>query len=223
VQASTELPEADKEREIEALWRYYSETVPYAITSLPMNMGYLDGQPYSKAFRKEYPKVNGLFWGYHWLQGSMYDLLYGKGLPEQRAAYAPMQKRYHEVELYRTDRPFMPMFAEVSPRFAARFPHIANAFDNLHMLHDMVNDILASDWINEAEKEKQIKRAMWIVSADAHRGEKPGAVRELGGLHDHRFMDGMPGMGIMPAGVGHVGHGNARPGGGKDPHADHHH
>lgn len=166
-----------------------------------MNMGYLDSQPYSKAFRQKYPKVNGLFWGYHWLQGTMYDMLYGKTAEEQRAAYTDVGKRYHEVELYRTDRPFMPMFAEVSPKFAQKFPHIANTFDNLHMLHDMLNDILASDWMTEEQKEAQIKRVTWMVSADAHKGMEPGKQYGTDGLHDHRFMAGMPGMGMMPEGL----------------------
>jgi hypothetical protein len=196
VLASKELSAADKDREIEALWRYYFESVPYAITPLPMNMAFLDGQPYSGAFRKQYPKVNGLFWGYHWLQGSMYDLLYRVAPADQEASYQVLGERYHKMELYRTDRPFMPMFAEVSPRFAARFPEIANAFDNLHMLHDMVNDILASDWMIDAEKRQQIKRAVWLVSADAHRGEKPGS-ESADRMHDHRSFEGMPGMGMM--------------------------
>ena len=201
VLASTKLTDAQKEAEIERLYQFYRDSVPYAITELPMNMVYLDSQPYSKAFRNKYPKVNGLFWGYHWLQGSMYDLLYGKTLEEQRTAYATAGKRYHEVELYRTDRPFMPMFAEVSPRFAARFPQISNTFDNLHMLHDMVNDILASDWITEEQKEGQIKRAIWMVMAANHKGMEPGKQYGSNGLHDHRFMAGMPGMGMMPEGL----------------------
>jgi hypothetical protein len=197
VLASTDLTEEEKDKELRALWKYYYETVPYAVTPLPMNMAYLDGQPYSMAFRQKYPKVNGLFWGYHWLQGATYDGLMGKSLPQQKAVYDVMGDRYHATELYRTDRPFMPMFAETSPRFAEKYPDMANAFDNLHMLHDMVNDILASDWILEKEKEKQILRAVWIVSADAHRGEKPGDMEEEGGMHDHRTMLGMPGMGMM--------------------------
>ena len=197
VLASADLSQTDKEKEIEELWKYYDENVPYAITSLPMNMAYLDGQPYSTTFREKYPKVNGLFWGYHWLQGITYDTLYGKTLSQQKKIYDIIGDRYHATELYRTDRPFMPMFAETSPRFSEKFPHIANAFDNLHMLHDMVNDILTSDWIPEADKGIQILRAIWMVSADAHRGEKPGDMKEEGGMHDHRHMLGMPGMGMM--------------------------
>jgi len=200
VLANTSLSEAQKDKEIEALWDYYFQSVPYAITPLPMSMEYLDSQPYSGAFRKKYPKVNGLFWGYHWLQGSMYDALYGLNLQQQKQSYEIIGRRYHKTELYKTDRPFMPMFAETSPKFAIRFPKIANAFDNLHMLHDMVNDILSTDGISEAQKEQQIKRAIWLVSAQAHQGETPGegADKTTGGsLHDHRYMEGMPGMGMM--------------------------
>ncbi len=200
VLANRKLSNAQKDAEIEAIWNFYFSSVPYAISPLPLNMEVLDSQPYSKAFRQKYPKVNGLFWGYHWLQGGMYDTLYRLTPAQQTASYEIVGRRYHATELYKTNRSFMPMFAEVSPRFALRFPHIANAFDNLHMLHDMVNDILASEWMNEAQKAEQIKRAIWLVSAAAHKGEKPGednsATRGEG--HDHRFLKGIPGMGMMP-------------------------
>lgn len=204
VLASTEMTAAEKEAEIERLYQFYTESVPYAITGLPMNMGYLDGQPYSKTFRRQYPKVNGLFWGYHWLQGAMYDLLYtNQNLAAQQAAYAQVGRRYREVELYRTDRPFMPMFAELSPRFAERFPQIANTFDNLHMLHDLVNDILAADWMSPKQKQEQVERAIWMVMAANHVGEQPGENNGSEGLHDHRFVPGIPGMGLMPEGLEH--------------------
>jgi hypothetical protein len=205
------MTEAEKEAEIEALYQFYLKSVPYAITGLPMNMGYLDSQPYSQAFRQKYPKVNGLFWGYHWLQGAMYDMLYSKTLAEQKTAYAAVGKQYHTVELYNTGRQFMPMFAELSPRFAQRFPQIANTFDNLHMLHDMVNDVLASDWMSEKQKEEQIQRAIWLVMAKNHEGMEAGKNYGGEGLHDHRFVDGMPGMGLMPEGLAHEGHNSPAP------------
>ena len=208
VLASTEMTNAAKEAEIQKLYQFYLDNVPYAITGLPMNMGYLDSQPYSQAFRKQYPKVNGLFWGYHWLQGSMYDLLYGKPLRLQRQIYGDMGKQYREVELYRTDRPFMPMFAELSPRFAERFPEIANTFDNLHMLHDMVNDILASQWMSEQQQQEQIQRAIWLVMAANHEGMEAGTTYGSNKLHDHRYMPQMPGMGWMGdiEGFNHLNH-----------------
>jgi len=195
VLASTDLSPEEKEREIEALWRFYSRA-PWAVTGLPLNMAWLDSQPYSAAFRRRHPKVNGLFWGYHWLQGTMYDLLYRASLAQQREQYAAVGERYHRTELYRTDRPFMPMFAESSPLFAGRFPQLANAFDNLHMLHDLVNDILASDGIAPRRKREQIRRAVWLVLASTHAGEAPGET-SADPLHDHRHLHGMPGMGMM--------------------------
>jgi len=198
VLASTKLTQDQKESEIEALWKFYNSK-PYAISGLPMNMEWLDSQSYSMAFRHKYPKVNGLFWGYHWLQGAMYDALWKQSPQGQKMAAEVMGERYHKIELKKTDRPFMPMFAETSPVFAARFPEISNAFDNLHMLHDMVNDILATDSLSEKQKEEQILRAIWLVSKDAHEGEKAGEDKgqtdEIS--HDHRFFEGMEGMGMM--------------------------
>lgn len=187
--------DARKEAEIESLWRYY-QSEPYALTGLPMNMEYLDSFPFSGAFRGHFPKVNGLFWGYHWLQTVNYDMLYRVPVKDQPIQYDLIGQRYHESELYKTDRDFMPMTAELSPRFARRFPCIANAFDNLHMLHDNVNDILVAKGLTEKEKETQIKAAIWRVLSSSHKGEEPGEGTPLT-LHDHRFPQGMPGMGMM--------------------------
>ena len=34
---------------------------------------------------------------------------------------------------------------KLSPKFAAEYLEIANIFDNLHMMHDNISDILTSD------------------------------------------------------------------------------
>ena len=186
---------AKKEAEVDRLWAFYASE-PYAITGLPVNMEFLDSFPYSGAFRTKYPKVNGLFWGYHWLQTVNYDMLFRVPVEDQRPQYELLGQRYHETELYKTDRDFMPMTAELSPRFAKRFPEIANAFDNLHMLHDNVNDILAQPSLTEKQKQEQVNIAIYRVLASTHQGEKPGT-GEPRTLHDHRHPNGMPGMGMM--------------------------
>ena len=201
VLVSSKLTQEQKDREIDALWRYYKEKVPYTISGLPMNMAQLDSQAYSATFRRTYPKVNALFWGYHWLQTSVYDMLWKARTPEERRQqYAIVGKQYREVELYRTDRDFMPMMAETSPEFARRFPEMSNAFDNLHMLHDMIGDVLATDSFTQAQKEEQIKRAIWMVVDDPHKGEKPGDFKDGDPLHDHRTVESQPGMGMMRMG-----------------------
>lgn len=191
------MTDEQKEAEIERLWAFY-QAQPYAITGMPMNMDYLDSFPYSMKFRTDYPKVNGLFWGYHWLQTVNYDMLYRVPVKDQALQYEILGARYHEVELYKTDRDFMPMTAEMSPRFAKRFPQIANAFDNLHMLHDNVNDILAQPNLTEAQKQEQVKIAIYRVLASTHRGETAGEGEgKENTLHDHRHPPSMPGMGWM--------------------------
>ncbi|MEQ1822826.1 MAG: hypothetical protein ABL949_09960 [Fimbriimonadaceae bacterium] len=181
--------------EVDRLWKFY-QAQPYAISGLPMNMEILDGFTYSGRFRTNYPKVNGLFWGYHWLQTVNYDMLFRVPVADQAAQYEVIGNRYHEAELYKTDRDFMPMTAEMSPRFARRFPEIANAFDNLHMLHDNVNDILASSDLTAAQMQDQVKIAIYRVLASTHKNCKPGEGLP-NTLHDHRHPPSMPGMGIM--------------------------
>lgn len=194
--------DVQREAEIERLWSFY-QAQPYAITGLPMNMEYLDSFEYSGAFRTRYPKVNGLFWGYHWLQTVNYDMLYRVPIADQAPQYKVLGERYHESELYKTDRDFMPMTAELSPRFAKRFPQIANAFDNLHMLHDNVNDILTQERLTEPQKRAAVKEAIIRVLASTHANEKAGAGDPLT-LHDHRHPTSVPGMGMMKGSEGDV-------------------
>jgi hypothetical protein len=54
----------------------------------------------------------------------------------------------------------MPLSAAVAPRFSARYPDAAIIFDNLHSLHDVVADILASPIVPSREKRAAILRAL---------------------------------------------------------------
>jgi len=47
-----------------------------------------------------------------------------------------------------------------APRFTARHPRAAVIFDNLHMLHDIISDLLASDRVPRAEKGRVISKAL---------------------------------------------------------------
>jgi hypothetical protein len=50
------------------------------------------------------------------------------------------------------------MTAAVAPRFAERYPEIAIIFDNLHMMHDVISDILASPQVPRQRKQAEIRR-----------------------------------------------------------------
>jgi hypothetical protein len=52
----------------------------------------------------------------------------------------------------------MPLTAEVAPRFSRMFPAAAHVFDNLHMMHDVANDIMADPGLSRAEQAAEIER-----------------------------------------------------------------
>lgn len=129
--------------------------------------------PYSKTFRRRFPLFNATIWSYHYLQVAVYDpLRAARDLTAKTQAVRPILATYRGY----LDRPpvewtFMPLTAELSPSFAARYPEIANIFDNLHMLHDNISDILASEalptWDAKRAEIYRLVNAYYLASADA--------------------------------------------------------
>jgi hypothetical protein len=156
------LSEADKDRAVAELIRYYKSRPDLAFSSLPKNMELMEGQYYSTAFRENYPKFNGLIWGYHWLQVGLYEpLLVGRTLDERQTGVTATVARFRQMlENAPENMPrLMPMTAAVAPRFAERYPEAAIIFDNLHSMHDVISDILASPKVPANQKRAEILRA----------------------------------------------------------------
>jgi len=139
---------ADKVRDKETAFRGILATYlekPEAITSHRLDHhGKLWSLPESKSFRAKFPKFNVQIWSYHWLQAAAYDLqLMGDGA-RQRELMPKLIEHYHG---YLRQPPlewqFMPMLPEGAPEFSRRFPEAAAIFDNLHMLHDNIDDVLS--------------------------------------------------------------------------------
>ncbi|MBI4381108.1 MAG: cytochrome c [candidate division NC10 bacterium] len=99
--------------------------------------------PESKAFRDRFRKFNTQIWAYHWLQAAVYDVqLLGKA-GRQREMMPRIIAHYHGyLRRPPVEWEFMPMMPEGAPEFSRRFPEAAAIFDNLHMLHDNLDDIL---------------------------------------------------------------------------------
>jgi hypothetical protein len=163
--------EPDKDRAIQNVLAYYLESA-YAITTKRLDHRRLDQFPYSKAFRERFPLFNATIWSYHYLQVAVYDPLQAApNLAAKTRAVRPILARYRR---YLADPPvqwtFMPLTAELSPQFAARYPELANIFDNLHMLHDNISDILTSELLPAwDEKRAEIYRLVdtyYLASAD---------------------------------------------------------
>ncbi len=161
----------DKDAALREALAFYQRS-PYAITAGPLDHRRLDQFPYSQAFRRKFPLFNATIWAYHYLQVAVYDVLQeAPDLDSKRKVVQPILATYHGY----LDQPpvqwsFMPLTAELSPKFAARYAEIANIFDNLHMLHDNISDILVSDLFPTREaKRAEIYRIIdsyYLAGAD---------------------------------------------------------
>ncbi len=163
--------EPDKDRAIRNVLTYYQDSA-YAITARRLDHRRLDDFPYSGTFRRRFPLFNATIWAYHYLQVAVYDPLQSAStLQAKIEAIRPILTTYRR---YLAEPPvewtFMPLTAELSPSFAARYPEVANIFDNLHMLHDNISDILASELLPTWEAKRaeiyRIVNRYYLASAD---------------------------------------------------------
>ena len=162
VWADERLSLAEKDAKVAELVRYYRSRPDIAFSSQPKNMELMEGQFYSTEFRNRYPKFNGLIWAYHWLQVGLYEpLVTGKTLDERQTGVIAAVARFRQmIENAPSNMPrIMPMTAAIAPAFAARYPEAAIIFDNLHSMHDVVSDILASSKVPENRKRAEILKA----------------------------------------------------------------
>jgi hypothetical protein len=159
VLADESLSAARKDAEVARVLAYYRSRPDLAFSSRPKSMALMQEQPYSLAFRKDYPKFNGLIWAYHWLQVGLYEpLLVARTSEERQAGVRATVARFWQMlgDAPRTVPYQMPMTAAVAPTFAARYPEAAIIFDNLHSMHDVISDILANDAVPRDRKRAEI-------------------------------------------------------------------
>jgi len=162
VWADERIPVPEKDAKVAQLLRYYKSRPDLAFSSSPKTMELMEGQSYSLAFRRNYPKFNGLIWAYHWLQVGLYEpLVVGRNKDERQTGVLAAVARFRQmIENPPTNLPrIMPMTAAVAPTFAARYPEAAIIFDNLHAMHDVVSDILANPRVARGEKRARILEA----------------------------------------------------------------
>lgn len=197
VLADERLSQEDKDREMARLEAYYFTRRDLAFSRQPKTMALMQEQPYSLAFRENFPKFNGLIWAYHWLQVGLYEpLMVGQSVPERQAGVAATVARFRQMTL---DGPnnyphVMPMTAAVAPEFAKRYPTISIVFDNLHSMHDVISDILANPNVP-----RHAKRAEILKAASAYRDDST-EVMSVEGWRRMTEMMGVHNMGGVAAG-----------------------
>jgi hypothetical protein len=198
---------ADEIKDKEKVYRMLLEdylSKPEAITFHSLDHhGKLWNWPESKAFSSTFPKFNTQIWAYHWLQAAAYDVQLMGDSDLQRSLMPRVIAHYHD---YLRNPPLkwemMPMMMEASPEFSKRFPEAASIFDNLHMLHDNMDDVLSRPDLyptHEARRAQILK----ILDVYLHRNHSPDDLYRdyhLGGGEMHGRMS----MGPRPPSVQEV-------------------
>jgi hypothetical protein len=192
IYADTRLSSAAQDSLIERVTDYYLTRKDYAFTAVPKSMALMDEQYFSQTFRRDFPRFNGLIWAYHWLQVGLYEPLVIGTTPEAKKAgvQAAVARFWAMLEDPPAGFPaIMPMTATVAPNFSARHPRAAVIFDNLHMMHDIISDILAADTIPAGRKREVIYEQL---------AEFRDSTRNLMSMDEWRDMgDMMGGIGAM--------------------------
>ena len=161
--ADERLSSEERHALVERLTDYYLSNSRLAFTTEPKEMALMDDQYFSQIFRRRNPKFNGLIWAYHWLQVGLYEpLLEGTGPRDRQEGVRETVARFWAMVDGAPARlpEVMPMTPAVAPLFAERHPRAAAIFDNLHMMHDIISDILASPKVPRAEKGRAIEASL---------------------------------------------------------------
>jgi hypothetical protein len=192
--ADARLSPARRDSLIERLTDYYLSNRKYAFTNQPKSMALMDEQYFSQTFRKTQPKFNGLIWAYHWLQIGLYEpFIEGRTAAERKSGVQATVARFWSM-LENAPRGFpkyMPMASAIAPRFSVAHPRAAVIFDNLHMMHDIISDVLTADTIppgrkgeiidQQLDKLQDPRRDVMSLAEWRRMAEHMGGVAAMGG------------------------------------------
>lgn len=149
---------ADKQAAGERAIAYYLEEPDAAFSTRGYGHRWMEGGgEWAGAFRQTFPEVNGILWAYHWHHAAVYEALMEADPTARRAELDRVIEVFTDSVL--VDLPeTMPLTGEVAPEFSRMFPAAAHIFDNLHMMHDVVNDVMAYPAYGRPEQAAEIER-----------------------------------------------------------------
>jgi hypothetical protein len=173
----------DKRAAGERAIAYYLSEADAAFSTRGYGHRFMEGGgSWAGTFREAYPDVNGILWAYHWHHAAVYEALMVPN-PEERATELARVIAVFEDSVLNDLPTVMPLTAEVAPEFSRLFPAAAHIFDNLHMMHDVVNDIMADDAYDLPGKQAEIERLRRLMRYEAQDFvEAPGM--PMNGGHD---------------------------------------
>jgi hypothetical protein len=169
VMAEKSIPWSDKKGWTDKTVNYYLKKNPEVARScapldVTMRRAATMMKPYFGVFRNKYPKSNNFFFAAHWWHPAIYEaqMIAGNGPKQEQVVHATDELFYNEVLKDRPQR--MLLSREMMPRYSRLSPESANIFDNLHMLHGIIYDILAYEGWSAAEKRAEIYRVIQAMA-----------------------------------------------------------
>ncbi len=216
VYADERIPMVEKDSLIERLTDYYLSRKDYAFTPVPKAMELMDEQYFSRTFRRQYPMFNGLIWAYHWLQIGLYEpLIEGRNKAEKKAGVQAAVARFWSMVEEPENRfpKVMPMTSAIAPRFSQQHPRAAAIFDNLHMMHDIISDILSADTVPWDRKREVIYAQLDELRDSTRNAMSRDEWRNMGEMMGGVAVMGGPATGLLseaqtpPPAEGHAAHG----------------
>ncbi len=165
-------------KRVNELFLQYKLNKSLAITEVCKTMLFMDGHFFSKNFRRTYPSFNLLIWSYHWFQIKLYEALLKPTKSERDIAVQKTVDEFWQLISNLPDSAEFDMMPETkleAPQFFKRYPLISAAFDNNHMLHDIVSDILTSPKVLTSElRQSGIEYARMAMDPDAFKSNHCG-------------------------------------------------
>jgi hypothetical protein len=201
IYADERLDDSARASLVERVTDDYLANRRFAFADVPKDMALMDDQYYSQAFRRGYPRFNGLIWSYHWLQVGLYEpLIAGRTPAERKAGIQAAVARFWQMlqDPPRGMPRVMPMTATIAPEFTRRHPRAAAIFDNLHMMHDIISDILASDRVPRERKRAEIYAALSRFQDADHDTMAPEHWAMMGEMMGGIDLMGGPATGLLP-------------------------
>ena len=141
---ATDFSAEQRKRFIGETYNWYRSEPENAFPGRLKTHDLMEHQWFSQYWREKYPRFNGAIWAYHWYQLRLNEVMLEPDRAARDAAVAEATSEFRAMfENPELLPKHMPMAHTISPTFRARFPEITDCFDNLHMFHDIYNDILA--------------------------------------------------------------------------------
>lgn len=168
VLSSPDIPWDRKKEYTDKTVEYYLKHDRFARSPAPLDITMRRAntmmKPYFSFFRNRYPKSNNFFYVAHWWHPVIYEamMIAGNDAEQDDSVRATHELLYSMVLEKRPQR--MLLSREIMPRYSMMSPESANIFDNLHMLHGIVYDILAYEGWTTDQKREELYRVVEAMS-----------------------------------------------------------